>query len=120
MLNKCCFIGNVGKDPEFPTENIGKFSLATTEYWTKDGEKHSKTEWVNIVVYGNQVKAVKHIRKGSKVYVEGKFTTRSWDKDGERCYATEIAVQSFGGQIVFLDPKGSSEDVSQNDSPFGD
>ncbi len=118
MLNKCCFIGNLGRDPEIRSTQDGReianFSLAVSESW-KDkatGERKSKTEWVRFTVFNdNLVKLVKsYIKKGSKIYVEGQLQTRKWtDKDGQEKYSTEIVLQNFGGTIVMLDSKGDTE-----------
>jgi single-strand DNA-binding protein len=96
-VNKCILVGNVGKDPEvrqFENNSVASFSLATTEkgYTTKEGKVIAdKTEWHNIVAWkGLATLAEKYITKGSQIYVEGKITTRMWEKDGAKHYQTEI------------------------------
>jgi len=96
-LNKVMLIGRLGKDPE--TKSVGdrelcKFSIATDESWTKDGEKHSKTTWHNLVCWGKLAEiSGKFLKKGSSVYVEGKIENREWeDKDGSKKRATDIII----------------------------
>lgn len=118
MLNKCMFIGHVGRDPEIRTTQDGReianFSLGVSESW-KDkatGERKSKTEWVRFSVFNeNLVRLLKsYIKKGSKIYAEGQLQTRKWtDKDGAEKYSTEVVLQNFGGTIVMLDSKGDVE-----------
>jgi single-strand DNA-binding protein len=95
-------IGNVGKDPELKSLETGNkvvtFSMATSEvYKDKHGEKQEKTEWHNIVMWGNRAEILdKYVKKGSKLYVEGKITTRKWkDKEGNDRYSTEVVAMDF-------------------------
>ena len=96
-VNKVILVGNLGKDPEIRHLENGRavtnFPLATSEtYKTKDGERVTKTEWHNVVLWTPLAEiAEKYLNKGSQVYVEGKLTTRSWDdKDGNKRYTTEV------------------------------
>jgi single-strand DNA-binding protein len=97
-VNKVILIGNLGKDPEIKRlENgavIASFPLATSEIFTdkNTGEKREITDWHDIVLWrGLAEVAEKYIRKGTKVYVEGKLKKRSWqDKEGNNRYATEV------------------------------
>ena len=108
-VNKWIGIGNLGKEPEVRTlENgtkVANFSIATSETWFDkgSGEKKEKTEWVNIVVWKNTAEVVeKYVKKGDKVYIEGKLQTRSWEKDGVTRYTTEIVCHSLvmlGGSV---------------------
>lgn len=101
MLNKVTLIGNLGKDPDSKTlpngEMLCSFSIATSEKYTdKQGNKVETTEWHNVVVWRKLAEiAAKYLKKGSKVYIEGKLKTRSWEKDGEKKYATDIVAESF-------------------------
>ncbi len=112
-LNKVMVIGNLGRDPELATAKNGNqvvsFSVATTErYNDKNGQKQEVTEWHNIVVWGKQAPSIaQYLSKGSSVYVEGKIATRSWEKDGQKHYKTEI----MANVVQFLDSKGSSQDA---------
>ncbi len=100
-INKAILVGNVGKDPviQYVKEDVpvARFSLATTEtYRDKNGEKVSNTEWHNIVAWRNTAKIVEqYIKKGAQLYIEGKITTRSYDKDGVTRYATEIVANTI-------------------------
>ena len=110
-LNRVQLIGNLGRDPEVRTFNNGNkvcnFSVACSESW-KDrntGERREKTEWVNVAIFSEGLVRVceQYLRKGSKVYVEGKFQTRKWqDQSGQDRYSTEVVIQGFGGQILML------------------
>lgn len=116
-LNKCMFIGNLGKDPEVRTmqngSKVANLSLACSESW-KDkstGEKKERTEWVRVVIFGQLADVVeKYAFKGSKLYVCGQMQTRKWtDQAGVEKYSTEIVLQGFGGELVLLDrPAGSN------------
>lgn len=106
-VNKAILVGNLGGDPELKYTQggtaVANFTLATTESWTKDGEKQEKTEWHRVVVWQKLAEvAAKFLKKGSKAYVEGKVTYRSFDnKDGQKVYMTEIVASD----IRFLDSK---------------
>jgi single-strand DNA-binding protein len=118
-VNKAIVVGNLGKDPDVHTSEavvkIVSFSLATSEKWTdkNSGEKKERTEWHRVVAFGTRDNdglagvAEKFLKKGSKVYVEGKLQTRKWTKDGTDHYTTEIVLQGFGANLTLLDSKGS-------------
>ena len=114
-LNKVMLIGNLGDDVKLHHfENggcIGRFPLATNESYTNkvSGEKVSSTEWHNIVVKNKAAEICeKYLKKGDKIYVEGKIKTRKWEsEDGTQRYSTEIHVTEFN----FLNPKN---DVHQS------
>ena len=97
-VNKVILIGNLGKDPEIRhLENgatVANFSIATSENYKdrKTGEKVSQTEWHNIVAWRGLAEiAEKFIKKGDKIYIEGKLKTRTWqDKEGNNRYSTEV------------------------------
>ena len=101
-LNRCTFIGRLGRDPEQKTLKNGKtmttFSLAVGESWNDfSGEKVKKTEWINIVAFGKLAEICeKYLGKGSQVYVSGKFSTNKYQgKDGTEKTAVQIALQSM-------------------------
>ncbi len=101
-LNKVMLIGNLGRDPELkmtPTgQQVARFSVATTETWRNaQGEKQSKTEWHNVVVWGKQAEiAEKFLRKGKQVLVEGRIQYREYtDQAGVKKNATEIRCDNF-------------------------
>ena len=102
-LNKVMIIGNLGSDPEIrATPNgakVANFRVACSESWKdQSGQKQERTEWVTVVAWRAQAEfAEKYLRKGSKLYVEGKLQTRSWeDKNGGgKRYATEVLCDRF-------------------------
>jgi single-strand DNA-binding protein len=115
-LNKVCLIGNLGADPEVRSfANGGKvcnLRIATSETW-KDkatGERKEKSEWHTVAIFGDGLAGVaeRYLRKGSKVYIEGKLATRKWqDNDGNDRYSTEVVLQGPGAVLTMLDaPKG--------------
>lgn len=119
-LNKVQIIGNLGRDPEVRTfQNGGKvcnLRIATSETW-KDrstGERKERTEWHSVAIFqeGLVKIAEQYLRKGSKVYIEGKLSTRKWqDQSGNDKYSTEIVLQGFDGVLTMLDGRG--EDGNQ-------
>lgn len=101
-VNKVLLIGNVGKDPEVrhldKDVTVANFPLATSEsYIAKNGEKVTTTEWHNIVIWRGLAKVVEqYVKKGDKLYLEGRIRTRSWDdKDGNKRYTTEIYADNM-------------------------
>lgn len=102
-LNRCEFIGHLGRDVEVRTtqggDKIANLRIAVTEKWRdkQSGERKERTEWVSCVIFGALAKvADQYLRKGSKVYIAGKFTTRKWqDQSGQDRYSTEINVQDL-------------------------
>lgn len=112
MLNKITLIGNLGADPDVRnTQNgdkVAKVSLATTERWKdSSGQQQERTEWHRIVFFGGVANVVEnYLRKGSKIYVEGKLQTRKWeDESGQDRYTTEVV---FNGTMIMLDSAGTS------------
>lgn len=109
-INKVILVGNVGKDPEvqYIREDVpvAKFTLATSEtYKDNNGQKVTTTEWHNIVAWRSTAKIVEqYIKKGSQLYIEGKITSRSYEKDGVTRYFTEIVAN----KIQMLDRKADS------------
>ena len=112
-VNKVILLGNLGKDPEIkflPSgQAVANFGLATTErYKDKAGEWQDKTEWHNITAYGRQAEIIRdYVKKGHKLFIEGRLTTRSWDdKDtGKKVYRTEIVVSD----LSLLSGRGDGE-----------
>jgi len=111
-VNKVILIGNLGRDPEVRTfQNGGKvcnLRIATSETW-KDratGERRERTEWHSVAIFSEGLVRVaeQYLRKGSKVYLEGKLQTRKWqDQSGQDKYSTEIVLQGFDATLVMLD-----------------
>ena len=111
-VNKVILIGNVGGDPEvryLPSGNaVAHITLATTDSWKdkQTGQPQERTEWHRVVFFGRLAEIVgEYVRKGSKLYVEGRLQTREWEKDGVKRYTTEIVVD-IGGQMQLLDSRG--------------
>jgi single-strand DNA-binding protein len=110
-VNKVILIGNLGKDPESRAMPNGKavtnFSIATSESWRdkQTGEMKEQTEWHNVVMFDRLAEIAKdYLRKGSKVYIEGRLRTRKWqDKAGQDRYTTEITAN----EMQLLDSKGA-------------
>ena len=113
-LNKVLLIGNLGKDPELSYTASGiavaKFSIATNERWKDtDGNVQERTEWHNIIAWRKLAEICgQYLKKGSKVYLEGKLQTRSWDdkNTGAKRYATEVIADD----LIMLDGKGAPMD----------
>ena len=116
-VNKVILVGNLGNDPEvryMPNGNaVANVSLATSESW-KDkstGEQQEKTEWHRVVFFNRLAEIVEqYVKKGTKLYVEGRLQTRSWEQDGVKRYSTEVVAN----EMQMLDSRGG---VSQD---FGD
>ena len=120
-VNKIFILGNVGQEPQVKTfdngDSITNFSVATSDQWTdKNGEKKESTEWHNCVAYRQLAKiASAFIKKGSKVFVEGRIKTRSWEKEGVKQYRTEVEVL----KLLVLDKRGEmAEPSASTDVPF--
>lgn len=97
-LNKAMIYGNLTRDPEMKAlpsgMNVTTFSIATNRvYNDRDGKRQESTDFHNIVVFGRQAETTeKYLKKGSGAYVEGRLQTRSWEKDGQKMYRTEIVA----------------------------
>ena len=100
LKNKVTLIGNLGNDPEvkeFDNNKLAKFSLATNDsYKDKNGVKIVNTEWHNIVVWGGLANiAQNYLKKGQQVAIEGKLSYKSFEKDGQKHYFTEIQAHDI-------------------------
>lgn len=101
MKNLVILIGRVGKEVETRHLDNGKavanLSLATSEsYKNKAGERVTNTEWVNLVAWSPLAEIFeKYVKKGDQIYIEGKLTTRSYEKDGDKKYITEVVVKEL-------------------------
>lgn len=128
-VNRVTIIGHLGRDPESRSFRDGgkivNLSVAVTEKWKdKNGERREKTEWVPVVIFNEGIAGVaeKYLRKGSKVYVEGKFVTRKWqNQSGQDSYSTEVVLQGFDAKLELLDSRrdGDSGQQRQDDRPSG-
>jgi len=130
-INKVILIGNLGGDPEvryMPSGGaVANVTLATSEAWKdkQTGENHDRTEWHRVVFFNRLAEICgEYLRKGSKIYVEGRLQTRKWqDKNGQDRYTTEIVASEMqmldgrGGSGNF--PAGDSSHASQSHSDGG-
>lgn len=120
-VNKVILIGNLGKDPEVRhLENgavVANFPLATSESYTdrNSGQKVENTDWHDIVVWRGLAEVVeKYVKKGTKVYVEGKLKKRSWqDKEGNTRYTTEVVADEL---TILSRPQDDRE--SRTEAPY--
>ncbi|SDG19209.1 single-stranded DNA-binding protein [Alloyangia pacifica] len=113
-VNKVILVGNLGADPEVRTfQNGGKvcnLRIATSENW-KDrntGERRERTEWHSVAIFSEPLARIaeQYLRKGSKVYIEGKLETRKWqDQSGQDRYSTEVVLRPYGGELTLLDSR---------------
>jgi single-strand DNA-binding protein len=101
MKNRVQLIGNVGNDPEIKTLENGRklahVTIATNDRYTNDkGEKVEQTEWHRVTAWGKTAEIIeKYVVKGKEVAIEGKLTHRSYDKNGEKRYVTEVVVNEI-------------------------
>lgn len=116
-VNKVILIGNLGKDPELRYATTGSavtsFSLATNEQWKdQEGNPQERTSWHNLVVWGKLAEiAAEYLKKGRKIYVEGRLQYRDYeDKNGNKRYVTEIVVSD----LMML---GSRQDGGEREEP---
>ena len=120
-VNKVTIVGNVGNDPEvryMPNGNaVANITVATSETW-KDkgtGEQQEKTEWHRIIFFNRLAEIVEqYVKKGSKLYLEGRLQTRSWEQDGVKRYATEIVASDM--QMLDSRVSGSETGNTQQQS----
>ena len=116
-INKVIILGHLGQDPktqQLPTGGtVANISVATSESW-KDkntGQQQDRTEWHRVVFFNRLAEiAGQYLKKGSKVYIEGSLRTRTWEKDGEKRYATEIVAN----EMQMLDGKGDGGNTACN------
>jgi single-strand DNA-binding protein len=138
-VNKVILVGNLGRDAEVKVtasgQSVASFSIATTETWTKDGEKKEKTEWHRIVLWGRQADTLQpYLTKGKQIYLEGRLETRNWEKDGQKHYTTEVKAdrivllgggrggergeRSDRGDSGYADPLANAAPITDDDIPF--
>jgi len=109
-VNKVILVGNLGADPELKytpsSRPLCNLRIATTEvYKDKSGQKQEKTEWHRVTVWGDQAENCnKYLAKGRSVYVEGRLQTRTYDKEGQKHYATDVVAD----RVVFLGGGGGA------------
>jgi single-strand DNA-binding protein len=110
-LNKVMLLGNLGQDPELKTiaggQAVLNLRLATTEtYLDRNNARQERTDWHTVVVWGKRAEALaKFLTKGSQIFVEGRIQTRSYEKNGEKRYATDIVANN----IILTGRRGGAE-----------
>ena len=116
-LNKVMIIGHLGRDPEMRYTPSGRpvttFSVAVSRSWnTVDGERHTETEWFNVVAWGNLAEICKqYLNKGQQVYIEGRLQTRRWDdKEGQKRTSVEVVAN----EMMMLGDRRDSGNQSQD------
>ena len=130
MVNKVILVGNLGRDPEIRSlpsgQPVASFSVATSRrYKDRDGNRQEQTEWHNIVCFGKQAEiAGQYLTKGKQVYVEGRLQTRSWERDGQKHFRTEIVCDNFQmlgsrGGAGAAEPMGGSGRPEPEESGLG-
>ena len=120
-INKVILIGNLGNDPDVRYTSggapIANVSLATSDSWRdkETGDLQERTEWHRIVFFSRLAEIVsEYLRKGSKIYVEGRLQTRKWqDRDGNDRYTTEVVAN----EMQMLDSKGTTEEFTRASAP---
>lgn len=118
-VNKAIIVGRLGADPEVRNtpngQTVANFTLATNSSFKSGDEWKEKTEWHNVVAWGQKAEfAGNYLKKGARVYVEGRIETRSWeDQEGQKRYKTEIVAHDLQS---LSDKPGSGEQVSDNGS----
>ena len=121
-VNKVILIGNLGRDPEVRSfQNGGKvcnLRIATSETWKdrNSGERKERTEWHSVAIFQEGLVRIaeQYLRKGSKVYIEGKLQTRKWqDQSGQDRYSTEVVLQGYDGVLTMLDGRDGGQGGGQ-------
>lgn len=120
-VNKAIILGNVGQDPEvrfLPNGNpVANLSVATSEAWTdkQSGQKQERTEWHRVVAFNKLAEIIQqYVKKGSKIYIEGKIQTRKWQgQDGQDRYSTEIVAND----MQMLDSRQGGQPPQQGSQP---
>jgi len=120
-INKCILIGNLGADPDVRQtqggSSVATLSVATSEAWKdkQTGEQKEKTEWHRVVAFNRLAEIMgEYLKKGSKVYIEGKLQTRKWqDQSGADRYTTEIVTN----EMQMLDSQGSGRPAQSQSQP---
>lgn len=109
-MNRATLLGRLGKDPEIRTtqsgDKVASFSLVTSKKYKEKatGEQKEISDWHNIVVWGVLANTCeKFLRKGARVLLSGEIKTRSWEKDGNKVYTTEIVLSGFDASLEIID-----------------
>ena len=119
-VNKVIIVGNLARDPEtrnFPSGGkVCNLRVATSERWSDKatGERKERTEYHSVAIFNEPLARIaeQYLRKGSKVYIEGKLETRKWqDQSGADRYTTEITLRPYAGELTLLDKRGDDRDT---------
>lgn len=131
-INKVTLYGNLTRDPELKAlpggQQVASFGLATNRsFKNKEGQQQEQTEFHNIVAFGRTAEVMgQYLKKGRPAYIEGRIQTRSWDKDGQKQYRTEIVVDTFqfgpqaAGERSGAPAASSQKETEQPDAPSGE
>ena len=123
-VNKVILLGNLGQDPDIRTlENgtkLATVSIATSEnYKDQSGEWQEKTEWHRLTMWRWIAEKAEKLKKGDRIYVEGKLTTRSWEQDGVKRYVTEVIVNDLQFATKATDSNYSGGVPMPTENPYG-
>lgn len=127
-LNRVILIGHLGADPEENSMQDGRsvlnLRLATTDVWRdkNTGERRERTEWHRVVIFAEKLVEVakQYLKKGSKVFVEGRLRNSEWeDSHGQRRFTTEVVLQGFNSSLILLDrPTGLGSSSEKQDKGY--
>lgn len=124
-VNKVILVGHLGQDPDIKhtqdSRKIANLSIATSESWRdkNSGERREKTEWHRVVIFSEGLcnVAENYLKKGSKVYIEGKLQTRKWqDQNGSDRYSTEVVLQGYRANLTMLDGRNNGQNGSADNN----
>lgn len=127
-VNKVMLVGNVGQDPDIRQTNAGKLianlSMATSESWRdkNTGERKEKTEWHRVVIFNEHLAKIcqDYVKKGSKIYVEGKQKTRKWtNNQGNDQWTTEVVLENFSGELTMLSSSRNGPPNADSSEDYG-
>lgn len=128
-VNKVILVGNLGIDPQINNlpsgQKVANLRVATSETWTdrSSAERRERTEWHSVSIFDPGIidYVSQYLKKGDRVYIEGKVQTRKWqDQSGADRYSTEVVVNSIGGQLVGLSSQVSGYSTGAENETSGD
>ena len=125
-VNLVVLIGNLGQDPDINgsgDRKVVRLSVATSETWRDKttGERKEQVDWHRVVVFDKQAIefAEKYLKKGMKVYIEGKQKTRKYEKDGVTHYSTDVVLSGFGSKLLSLTSGGGEGRGAPSEDDYG-
>lgn len=126
-LNQVSIIGRLGADVESRRTQDGKpvvsMRVAVSETWKANGERKERTEWFSVVVWSEGLCKIaeQYLKKGSRVFLQGKLQTRKWsDQNGNDRYSTEVVLQGFDAKLIMLDgPSGERKPETEKRDSYG-